>query len=122
MSWGAITAPQEFLKELLMLKILTVCGNGQGSSLILRLGLEPALEELGVKDQVMIEATSAGQAQGLIPFADLVVCAEQFHGLIDVPKNKPIVFVTNLVNKKEVKEKVFAALKEHFPHLLPSED
>ena len=33
-----------------MLKILAVCGNGQGSSVVLRLGLEPVLAELGLGD------------------------------------------------------------------------
>ncbi len=100
-----------------MLKILAVCGNGQGSSIVLRLGLEPVLDELGLRD-ASVECTSAGQANGLMPFVDLIIVADQLKDLIDPPKNKPVVFVKNLLNKAEVKEKVVAALEKYYPELL----
>ena len=100
-----------------MLKILAVCGNGQGSSIVLRLGLEPALDELGLGD-ASIETTGSGQAQGMMDFVDLIICAEHLKTVIDPPKNKPVVYVQNLVNKNEVKEKVTAALEQYYPELL----
>ena len=100
-----------------MLKILAVCGNGQGSSIVLRLGMEPALDELGIRD-ASIECTAAGQAQGMIPFVDMVIIAAHLVDTIDMPKDKPVVIVKNLINKQEVREKVEAALREYYPELL----
>ncbi len=100
-----------------MLKILAVCGNGQGSSVVLRLGLEPVLDELGLGD-ASVECTSIGQAQGMMSFVDLIVIAAHLRENVDPPKNKPVIYVNNLVDKKEVKEKVVAALKQYYPELL----
>jgi PTS system ascorbate-specific IIB component len=100
-----------------MLKILAVCGNGQGSSIVLRLGLEPALEDLGIRD-VSIECTALGQAQSMVQFVDLIIIAAHLQDGIELPKNKPIVVVKNLINKQEVREKVEVALREYYPELL----
>ncbi len=100
-----------------MLKILAVCGNGQGSSIVLRLGLEPALADLGLAD-ASVECTSVGQAQGMVQFADMIIIPGHFLNMIDMPEGKPIVEVKNLLDKNEVKEKVTAALKKYYPELL----
>ena len=100
-----------------MLKILAVCGNGQGSSIVLRLGMEPALDDLGIRD-ASIECTAVGQAQGMIPFVDLVIVAAHLADMIEMPEGKPVVVVKNLINKEEVRTKVEAALREYYPELL----
>lgn len=102
-----------------MFKILTVCANGMGSSMILRMVLEPIIESLQLNDCVQVECTSAGQACGMINGADLILCAEQLHGMFIVPKGKVLITVRNLIDKKEVREKVTAAITENFSHLLP---
>lgn len=100
-----------------MIKIIAVCGNGQGSSIVLRLGLEPALAELGLED-ASVECTSLGQAQGLIRFADLIIIPGHMKDMVDIPEDKPVVVVNNLINKKEVKEKVTLALQQYYPEVL----
>lgn len=100
-----------------MLKILAVCGNGQGSSVVLRLGLEPVLAELGLGD-ASVECTALGQAQGMMNFVDLIVVAAHLADMIEPPKDKPVVIVNNLIDKKEVREKVVAALEKYYPNLL----
>ena len=100
-----------------MLKILAVCGNGMGSSVVLRLGLEPALEELGV--EAIVECTSTGQAHSMMQFVDLIIMPKNLTHIVDVPKNVPTVLVRNLVSAKEVRAGVEAALREHYPDALP---
>lgn len=102
-----------------MFRILTVCANGMGSSMILRMVLEPIIESLNLKDNVQVECTSAGMAVGMVNGADLILCAEQLHGMFTLPKGKVLITVRNLIDKKEVREKVSAAITENFPHLLP---
>jgi galactitol-specific phosphotransferase system IIB component len=81
------------------------------------LGLEPALDELGLKD-TSIECTSLGQAQSLLQFVDLIIIPSHLAELLDIPKGKPLVKVNNLINKNEVKEGVTKALEEYYPELL----
>ncbi len=52
-----------------MLKILTACGVGMGSSLLLRMHTEDVLKEMGVEAKV--EAIDASQARGAR--ADLIL-------------------------------------------------
>jgi len=100
-----------------MLKILAVCRNGQGSSVVLRLGLEPVLAELGLGD-ASVECTALGQAQGMMNFVDLIIVAAHLADSIEPPKGKPVIVVNNLIDKKEVKAKVVEALEKYYPHLL----
>ena len=51
--------------------ILTVCGVGSGSSLILRMYTEDVLEEMGIRYKV--QAGQASEAKGTR--ADIVMCA-----------------------------------------------
>lgn len=56
------------------INILTVCGVGSGSSLILRMYTEDVLEELGIRYR--ISAGQASEARGTN--ADIVMCAPEF--------------------------------------------
>lgn len=103
-----------------MFKILTVCANGMGSSMILRMVLEPIVNDMKLKDNVQIECTSAGQAAGMVSSADLILCSEQLHCMFDLPEGKVLVTVRNLIDKNEVRGKVLTAITENFPHLLPN--
>lgn len=88
-----------------MLKILTVCGNGIGSSLMLKMKIEQICEEAGISAEV--ESTDFTSAQG--KNADLVVTipelAAQFTG-------KKTVTIRSYVNKNKIKEDVLDTLKE----------
>lgn len=54
--------------------ILTVCGVGSGSSLILRIYVEDVLEEFGIKYRV--NAGQVSEAKGAK--ADIILCSYEF--------------------------------------------
>ena len=87
------------------MKILTVCGAGLGSSLILRIGVEQALRDMGVKAQV--EAMDGSWAASTP--ADLIITGPHMVKLLSGIKT-PIVVVKNFVSKAEIREK----LQEYF--------
>ncbi len=87
------------------MKILTVCGAGQGSSLILRIYVEEVLRAMGLKAQV--EAMDGSWAMSTP--ADLIVTGPHMVKVLSSTKT-PIVVVKNFVNKAEIREK----LEEHF--------
>ncbi|MCL1897491.1 MAG: PTS sugar transporter subunit IIB [Micrococcales bacterium] len=86
------------------MKILCVCGLGMGSSLILKMTVEKAMKELGLYCDVQHEA--AGTMAGLQ--VDLILAANDFSGELDGAQNA--VFVDNIMNVAEVKEKIEAYL------------
>lgn len=86
--------------------IVCVCGMGLGSSLILKMTVDKALKELGASGHD-IEHWDAGTVDS--KQADLIVTSEDFADRFAGRGN--VVFVKNVVNTGEVKEKLEAYLK-----------
>ena len=87
-----------------MLNIITVCGNGIGSSLMLKMKIEEICEENGIAAQV--ESLDFNAAQGHP--CDLIITvkelAYQFEG-------KKVGIVRSYINKKKIKEDVLELLQ-----------
>lgn len=98
------------------IKILAVCGNGLGSSLIVKMILESVLAELGVYG--IVESTSVSQAAGMIPFADIVITSTAFYKGIEsvIPEDKLLITCKNILDKEELGRKMQEMIKEHFPN------
>ena len=89
--------------------IVCVCGLGMGSSLILKMTVDKALKELEVTGHD-IEHWDAGTVDSRN--ADLIVTSADFESRFAGRDN--VVFVTNVVNKEEVKGKLKAYLERQF--------
>lgn len=79
------------------MKILTVCGLGMGSSLILKMNVESVLKQHGIQAAVEhMDVSSAASAN-----ADLVITnAELVDNLRHMPC--PLVVVNNYIDSKEI--------------------
>ncbi|MDM8213955.1 PTS sugar transporter subunit IIB [Enterococcus hirae] len=87
------------------MKILTVCGMGSGSSLILKMNVDDILSSMG-KD-ADVEACDIGSVGGQA--VDLIISTKEFTDpLSEYPVDK--IFVTNVVNKSDLE----AQLKKYF--------
>ena len=91
------------------MKILCVCGLGMGSSLILKMTVEKAMQQLGIPCEV--EHQAAGMMSGLEP--DLIVASQDFADELAGRDN--VVFVTNVVKVDEAKANIEAFLAERNP-------
>jgi len=87
--------------------ILTVCGVGSGSSLILRMYTEDILEEFGIRYRV--QAGQASDAKSTS--ADIVMCSNEF---LSVTKGSPakVIPITNFTDKDELRNALKPALIE----------
>ena len=87
--------------------ILTVCGVGSGSSLILRMYVEDILEEFGIRYRVQAGQVSEAKSST----ADIVMCSNEF---LSVTKGATamVIPITNFTDKDELREKLGPALKE----------
>lgn len=79
------------------MKILTVCGLGMGSSLILKMNVESVLKQHGIQASVEhMDVSSAASAS-----ADVVITnAELVDNLQHMPC--PVVIVNNYIDSKEI--------------------
>lgn len=83
-----------------MLKIITVCGLGVGSSLIMKMTVDSAMNQLGVKCN--IEHWDMGTVKGRD--CDFIVTTESFRKNFADQDN--VVYIESIVNVEETKRKL----------------
>lgn len=92
-----------------MLKILTVCGAGLGSSFACQMSVEAVLKDLGVSAKLDHTDISSVAAQS----ADIVISGKNFEKQFErISINCPAIFLDRLVDKNEIKEKLSPVLKD----------
>ena len=79
-----------------MLKVLTVCGNGIGSSLLLKLKIEEIAKEEGI--EVDAESVDSGRALG--QDADLVVTVKELANIFS--EEQEVAIIRSYTNKKKL--------------------
>ncbi|BCV24831.1 PTS sugar transporter subunit IIB [Gelria sp. Kuro-4] len=87
------------------MKIVTVCGMGFGTSLMLKMTIDDILKEEGIKAST--EACDVGSAKG--KQADIVVASRDIgkHLANSFPK---VVLINNLTDKAEIRAKLLGEL------------
>jgi len=90
-----------------MLKIMTVCGVGMGTSLLLRMNTEDVLKELGVEARV--EAQDANQARGAR--VDLILTSPPLVEACSGGRAEVRV-IKSFINKDEIRSVLVEFLKE----------
>jgi PTS system ascorbate-specific IIB component len=89
------------------LRVLTVCGVGMGSSLILRMNAEDVLKELGVA--ATVEATDVSSARGM--GADVIIGqglhTDELQGVAPI-----VLAITNFMDKDALRRQLSERLTE----------
>ena len=88
------------------MKILTVCGVGQGTSLILRMTVEDVLRKMGI--QADIENTDVSSAKSIQ--SDIVVLSQELAGTLGDVDSK-VVIVNNYFDEEEVERELSKVIK-----------
>lgn len=92
-----------------MLKVLAACGNGMGSSMIIKMKIEKILKEMG-KD-CHVHHASVGEAKTQAKDYDVVIVSHMFTKDFTVPDNVTVVGLVNLLDENEIRTKLGQALK-----------
>ncbi|EGT5619410.1 PTS sugar transporter subunit IIB [Clostridium perfringens] len=88
------------------MKIMTVCGFGVGTSLLLKMTVDSILEEEGINGEVeAIDMTSACGSS-----ADLILTSKEIGEEIEGQVSGKLVYISNFMDKEEVKEKILKAI------------
>ncbi|MBY7144557.1 PTS sugar transporter subunit IIB [Virgibacillus sp. NKC19-3] len=88
------------------MNIMTVCGMGFGTSLMLKMTVDDILNEKGIKADV--NANDAGSAKGGNP--DLVIASADLESTLE-GISSPKIFIDDLTNTEEIREKLLNQLK-----------
>lgn len=82
------------------MKVLCVCGLGQGTSLLLKMNVSDVLKQLG--HEADVENTDLSSASSMNP--DLIVTNSEFKK--QLKNDAPVVIVENYFDKNEIKDKL----------------
>lgn len=89
-----------------MIKIVTVCGNGIGSSLLLRMKVEAIAKDLGIE----VEAESCDSNSAVGKGADLYVTVKEFQDIF--PEGTRVCIVKSYTNRKKIEADLVPVLEE----------
>lgn len=95
-----------------MISILCVCGNGMGTSTLLKISVKKICDDNGI--QANVESCSFGEALSYLPTMDLVLTSPEWAGMLP-PSNAVIAETKNLIDTPAVTETLLGAIREHFP-------
>jgi ascorbate PTS system EIIB component len=90
------------------LKIMTVCGFGLGSSMVLKMNLEGVLRELKIEADVFTGDVGSAQSTP----ADYIFTSKEIGEKLSSQSKTPVVIIHSFVNKGEIKEKAEAILQK----------
>jgi len=90
-------------------KVVTVCGFGIGSSLILKMTLDSVLDSAGIRD---VESEPHDVTSCVGTEADLVLVSKELAPQIEDKVSCPLIVIGNFLSEQEVGEKVLPAIRE----------
>jgi len=93
-----------------MLKVLAACGNGMGSSLIIKMKIEKVLKAMNI--EYKIHHCSVGQATSDAKNFDIILVSKAFVKDFSNAGNAKVIGLVNLLSEDEIKSKLEEAMAE----------
>lgn len=90
-----------------MLQVVTVCGNGIGSSLLLKMKVEKILEREGIEANVESSDSNAAVGKG----ADFFVTVKEFANIF--PEGTEVCIVSSYTNQKKIEETLLPFIEKY---------
>jgi galactitol-specific phosphotransferase system IIB component len=95
-----------------MVRILAVCGNGMGTSLVIKMKVQKFLDANKIGSTV--ESCSLGESSGKVDHADIILCSRHLESQVRVPNGKFIIGLKNLMDEKEFGPVLLDVISKHF--------
>lgn len=93
-----------------MVKILAACGNGMGSSMVIKMKVENALRQLG-QSNFTVNSCSVGEAKALAADYDIVIASLHLIKELEGRTTGQLIGLDNLMDDKEISAKLQEALQ-----------
>ncbi|MDI4567681.1 MAG: PTS sugar transporter subunit IIB [Mycoplasma sp.] len=84
------------------LKILAACGNGMGTSMLIRLKIEKIARKLNLF--VEVEALSVGQSKSMTNIVDVIICSSYLVSEFNQNQRAIVIGIKNLMSDKEIED------------------
>ncbi|MBS0877820.1 MULTISPECIES: PTS ascorbate transporter subunit IIB [unclassified Tatumella] len=94
-------------------RILAVCGCGQGSSMIMKMKVDQFLTLQQVDHSV--NSCAVGEYKSELSQADIILASTHIAGEISVSGNKHVIEVRNMLSAEDFGPKLMAVIRQHFP-------
>jgi len=100
-----------------MIKVLAICGNGMGTSLVIKMKVKKFLDANNIKADM--QSCSLGEAKGYINQGiDIALCSQNLAKNITAPERTSLLGLKNLMDEKEFGPLILDVVKERFPEEL----
>lgn len=94
------------------MQILSVCGNGMGTSTIIKIRINQICKDLGLNG-VKVESCSAGESNAFLGSTDILVCTPNWEKLMKIPEDVITVSLINLMDMNGLKDGLTNAINEY---------
>ena len=91
-----------------ILTILTVCGAGVGSSLMVKMNADEILRKNGIKAKLINADVTSSKGNA----SDIVITTEDIYKLIKDIKTEEVIILDNMVSMKELESKLVPACEK----------
>lgn len=92
-----------------MIKLLAVCGNGMGTSMMMKIKAKGILDKHNI--QSMCENCSIGQAKSSISTYDIVISSIHLASQLTANSKTKIIALKNILDVKEMEARLLEILK-----------
>lgn len=98
-----------------MIKVLAVCGNGMGTSLVIKMKVKKFLDANKIKAEM--NSCSIGESKGYLSQGiDIALCSQHLAKEMTAPPRTHIIGLKNLMDEKEFGPKILEIVKEFYPN------
>lgn len=88
-----------------MLKVVAACGNGMGSSQIIKMKIDKVFKKLNIP--AVIDHMSVGEAKSMASSYDVVFCSAALTEYFTARNNRTkVIGLVNLLSEAEIEEKI----------------
>ncbi len=92
-------------------RILAVCGSGQGSSMMMKMKIKGYLDKRGIAN--IMDSCAVTDYKGKINDIDIIVSSQHLAAEIEVPEGKYFLGVKNMLNPNSFGNELIALINEH---------
>lgn len=92
-------------------RILAVCGNGQGSSMMMKMKIKAYLDKQGIPN--IMDSCAISDYKAKLANIDIIVSSKHLYGEMEVPEGKSILGVQNMLNPASFGKELIALINEH---------
>lgn len=94
------------------IRVLAVCGNGQGSSMMMKMKIGKYLDSKGIPN--VMDSCAVSDYKGKLSNTDIIVASQHLTTDMTVPEGKYVLGVKNMLNPNTFGDELISIIRKHF--------